>query len=141
LRIAPTAGTVVNGQLVQQLRDPEATTFMAIKITDGQQVVDADTVDTPTLRVHDVMTQLVRDGQDISLRSLQVWADLARQLGPSRLGAPAAATMVPLAYDLFERVLAAQREVVDELVATQRHLAQRCLDLTTTSVGDSRAHR
>ena len=115
---------------------------MAIKITDGQQVVHADdTVDTPTLRVHDVMTQLVRDGQDISLRSLQVWADLARQLGPSRLGAPAAATMVPLAYDLFERVLAAQREVVDELVATQRHLAQRCLDLTTTTVGDSRAPR
>ncbi len=84
------------------------------------------------------MVQLVRDGQDVSLRSLQVWADLARQLGHTGLGSAAGATMVSLGYDLFEKVLAAQREVVDELVATQRRLTQRCLDSTA---GDGRARR
>jgi hypothetical protein len=37
-------------------------------------------------------------------------------------------------------VLAAQREVVDERVATQHHLAQRCYDVTATG-GDGRARR
>lgn len=114
---------------------------MATQITDGQRVVDADDAADPTTRrVQDMMIQLVRDGQDISLRSLQVWAELARQLDPTRLGSAAGAAMVPLAYDLFEQVLAAQRGVVDELVATQRHLAQRCIDITPT-IGDGRARR
>lgn len=114
---------------------------MSTQVTDGKWVVDAhDAPDTTTQRVQDVMVQLVRDGHDISLRSLQVWADLARQLDPTRLGSAAGAAMVSLAYDLFEKLLAAQREVVDELVATQRRLAQRCVDVTAT-VGDGRTRR
>lgn len=81
------------------------------------------------------MIQLVRLGQDISLRSLQVWADPARQLGPTGPGSPAAATTVSLVYELLEQLLAAQRKVVDELVATQRQFAQRCLDITVGDLG------
>lgn len=111
---------------------------MSTQVTDGKWVVDADdATDATTQRVQDVMVQLVRDGQDISLRSLQVRADLARQLDPTRPGSAAGAAMRSLAYDLFVKLLAAQREVVDELVATQRQLAQRCFDITAT-VGDGR---
>ncbi|MGH3843479.1 MAG: hypothetical protein ACRDS0_18850 [Pseudonocardiaceae bacterium] len=153
LRATPTAGTVVRGLTrIPDTRDPGvqrslipeipgSTEYMSTQVTDGQWVVDThDATDPTTQRVYDVMVQLVRDGQDASLRSLQVWSDLARQLDPTRLGSAAGATMVSLAYDLFEKVLAAQREVVDELVATQRHLAQRCFDITAT-VGDGRARR
>jgi hypothetical protein len=85
----------------------------------------------PTLqRVQDLMVQLGRQGVDISLRSLQLWADMARPFDLTALGSSAAA-----AYDLFEKLLAAQREVVDELVAAQRQFAQGLLHATPT-VGD-----
>jgi hypothetical protein len=86
------------------------------------------------------MVQLVRQGQDASLRSLQVWADLARKLGSTAPSSPAGATMVSLAHDPFEKLLEAQRLVVEELVATQRQLAQRLFDTTATG-GDSLAAR
>ncbi|MGH3754172.1 MAG: hypothetical protein ACRDRP_16045 [Pseudonocardiaceae bacterium] len=119
---------------------------MPIQIKDDQQVADAhNAADTttqrapdsdaaePTIqRVPDLMVQLVRQGQDTSLRSLQVWADLARQLGPTALGSPASTTpastmRVSPVFDLFEKLHAAQREIVDELVDAQRQLAQRYL--------------
>ncbi|MGH3838228.1 MAG: hypothetical protein ACRDSF_21415, partial [Pseudonocardiaceae bacterium] len=78
--------------------------------------------DPSTHRAQDSMAQLVRQGLDTSLKSVQVWADLARQVGPTALGSPAGATMASRAYDPFEMLLAAQREVVGELVATQRQL-------------------
>jgi hypothetical protein len=92
------------------------------------QVVTTDTTAEP---VQDLMVQLARQGLNTSLRSLQVWTDLARQLGPKVLGTPAGATKVFLAsdYDLFKKLLAVESEIVDELVATQRELAQRDLDL------------
>jgi hypothetical protein len=106
---------------------------MPTHIKDGQQVGATDT----TARAPELMIQLVRHGQDASLRSLQVWAELSRQLGATALHSPARAAMVLLAYDLFEKLLTAQRQVADELVATQRHLAHRFLDTTTvTGVGD-----
>jgi hypothetical protein len=40
--------------------------------------------------------------------------------------------MISLVYDVFEKLLAAQREVVDELVATQRQLAHHLFDTTAT---------
>jgi hypothetical protein len=48
--------------------------------------------------------------------------------------------MVSLAHDPFEKLLEAQRLVVEELVATQRQLAQRLFDTTATG-GDSLAAR
>jgi hypothetical protein len=122
---------------------------MPAQIKDSQQVTAArgdrgphsvyGAADTTTELVHDLMVQLARQGLGISLRSLQVWADLARQLGPTALGPtalgstalsfPAGAT-----YDLFEKLLAAQREVVDELVATQRQFAQGFFATTTASL-------
>ncbi|MCU1610477.1 MAG: hypothetical protein JWM45_2393 [Pseudonocardiales bacterium] len=96
--------------------------------------------DQTTQRVQDSMVQLVRQGQDTSLRSLQVWADLARKLGSTAPSSPAGATMVSLAHDPFEKLLEAQRLVVEELVATQRQLAQRLFDTTATG-GDSLAAR
>ena len=96
--------------------------------------------DPTTQRVQDSMVQLVRQGQDTSLRSLQVWADLARKLGSTAPSSPAGATMVSLAHDPFEKLLEAQRLVVEELVATQRQLAQRLFDTTATG-GDSLAAR
>ena len=94
--------------------------------------------DTTTQRAQDSMAQLVRQGLDTSLKSVQVWADLARQVGPTALGSPTSATMVSRAYDPFEVLLAAQREVVGELVATQRQLTQQVFG---TTVGDDRAPR
>jgi hypothetical protein len=76
------------------------------------------------------MSQLVRQGQDASLRSLQVWADLARKLGPTALGNSPGTTVVSLAYNPFEKLLEAQRQIADELVATQRQLAQQLFDST-----------
>lgn len=76
------------------------------------------------------MVQLVRQGVDISLRSLQLWADLARPFGPTALGSSATA-----AYDLLEKLLAAPREVVDELAAAQRQFAQGLLHASPT-LGD-----
>jgi hypothetical protein len=76
------------------------------------------------------MAQLARQGQDTSLRSLQVWADLARKLGHTEPRSPAGATICALACDPFEKLLEAQRQVVDELVATQRQLVKQLFDAT-----------
>ena len=129
---------------------------MPTQIKDGQPVIDAygdqdslafhDAVDTtneqpngaadPTIqRLQDPRAQLARQGVDISLRSLQVWADLARQRVLTAPGSSARAT-----YDLFEKLLVAQRQVIDELVAAQRQFAQGCL-ATTPTVGDGPAFR
>ncbi len=92
-------------------------------------------------RGQDSMVQLMRHGLDTLLKSVQVWADLARQLGPTTLDSPGGATMVSVAHDPFEKLLAAQRKVVDELVATQRQLMQRFLDPHTATVSDDLAAR
>lgn len=110
---------------------------MPTRIKDGHQ---AAATDTTTPWADELMIQLVRQGQDASLRSLQVWADLARQLGPTVLRSPARAAMVGLTYDVFEKLLVAQRRVVDELVAAQRQLAYQFVD-TTTTVGDDPVRR
>jgi hypothetical protein len=107
-------------------RDPWSS-HVAVDMTAEQVATE------PTAQwVGDSMVQLVRQGQDTSLRSLQVWADLARKLGPTSLSSPAGATMASLAHDPFEKLLEAQRQVVEELVATQRQLTQRLFDTTAT---------
>lgn len=90
--------------------------------------------DTTTQQAQDSMVQLVRQGQDASLRSLQVWAELARKLGPHPQ-TPADAAVASLAYDPLAKLLVAQRQVVDQLVATQHQLAEQLFD-TTATVGD-----
>lgn len=103
----------------------------------GQARVGAD----PTAqRVQDSMAQLVRQGQDTSLRSLQVWADLARKFGSTSPSSSADSTMFSLAHDPFEKLLEAQRQVVDELVATQRELARQIVD-ATAAFGDNPARQ
>lgn len=62
--------------------------------------------DTTSQRAQDSMVALVRQGQDASLRSLQVWAELARKLGP-HAQTPADATVASLAYDPFAKLLLA----------------------------------
>lgn len=130
---------------------------MTTQIKDSQSVTDAyddqdslsfnDAVDTtaaeqpngaadPTIqRLQDPRAQLARQGVDLSLRSLQVWADLARQRGLTARGYCTRAT-----YDLFENLLIAQRQVINELVAAQRQLAQEC-PASTPTVGDDPALR
>jgi hypothetical protein len=90
--------------------------------------------------MQNLMVQVARQGLDISLRSLQVWADLARQFGPTALCSPAHTRMIVLTCDLFEKLLVAQRQVVEELIATQRQLAQQFLE-TTISAGNDLARR
>lgn len=85
----------------------------------------------------DSMIELVRQGLDTSLRSVQVWSDLARQVNPSALGATQCAKMASLAHDPLEELLAAQREVVGELVATQRQLTQQVLYPSATVSDDA----
>lgn len=123
---------------------------MTTQMKDSQSVTDADddqdslsfddAVDTtaaeqpngaadPTIqRLQDPRAQLARQGVDLSLRSLQVWADLARQRGLTARDCCATAT-----YDLFEKLLMAQRQVINELVAAQRQLAQEGLASTQPS--------
>jgi hypothetical protein len=129
---------------------------MPTQIKDSQPVTDTygdqdslafhDAVDTTTeqpngaadptiLGLQDPRGRLARQGVDISLRSLQVWADVARQRGLTAPGSSARAV-----YDLFEKLLMAQRQVIDELVAAQRQFAQGCL-ATTPTVGDALAFR
>ncbi len=91
--------------------------------------------DMATRRAQESMVALVRQGQDASLRSLQVWTELARKLGPHPQ-TPADATVASLAYDPFAKVLVAQLQVVDQLVATQRQLAQQ---LVHAPAGDLRS--
>ena len=103
----------------------------------GQTRIAAD----PTAqRAQDSMAQLVRMGQDTSLRSLQVWADLARNFGATTPDSAAGATMCSLAHDPFEKLLVAQRQIVDELVATQRAFTQQLVD-STAAVDDHPARR
>jgi hypothetical protein len=109
---------------------------MSTQITDTQGGIDARddiltgqtriAADPITQRVPDSIAQLVRQGQDTSLRSLQVWADLARKFGPTAPGS--AETAFALAGNPLEKLLVAQRQVVDELVATQRELARQFVD-------------
>ncbi len=106
-------------------------------IITGQTRSAADPI---TQRAQDSMTQLVRQGQDTSLRSLQVWADLARKFGSTAPSSSASATMFSLAGHPFEKLLVAQRQVVDELVAAQRELAQQIVD-ATASAGDNPVRR
>lgn len=87
---------------------------------------------TGTEQMSDSMLALLRRGQDTSLKSVQGWNDLTRQLTPAA-GVPAAAAMVSHAYDMVETLLAAQRRFVDDLIATQRRSAQR---FATILVGD-----
>jgi len=129
---------------------------MPTQMKDNQPVTDAygdqnslafhDAVDTtteqpigaadPTIqRLQDPRVQLARQGVDVSLRSLQVWADLARQRGLTAPGSSVEAT-----YDLFEKLLVTQRQVINELVATQRQFAQEHL-ATTPTIGDGPAFR
>jgi hypothetical protein len=128
-----------------------STTYMPAQIKDRHQVTrvtaargDHDphplhgVADPTTQRVHDLLVQLMRQGLDVSLRSLQVWADLARQLGSTALGIPVLGSTAGATYDLFEKLLAAQREVVDELVTTQRQFAHGSIS-TTPTVGEGLA--
>lgn len=110
--------------------------YMLTHIKDDQRVTDVgddrgprpvhDAAGPIIQRAHDSMDQLVRQGLDTSLRSVQVWADLARQVDSSGLTS---------AYDPFEQLLATQREVVGDLVATQRQLAQQVFDTSATAGG------
>ena len=94
-------------------------------IITGQSRIAAD----PTTQyAQDPMAQLVRQGQDTSLRSLQVWADLARKFGSTAPSSSAGATMFSLAGNSFEKLLMAQRQIVEELVATQRELARQLVN-------------
>lgn len=94
---------------------------------------------TPTTQLaHELMVQLARQGLGISLRSLQVWADLAGQLDPTALGPTALGFPAGAAPDLFDELLAAQREVVDELVATQRQFVPGFFATTTADGRTSR---
>lgn len=118
---------------------------MTTQMKDSQSVTDAygdhdslsfdDAADPTIHRLQDPRAQLARQGVDLSLRSLQVWADLARHRGLTARDCCARAT-----YDLFEKLLMAQRQVLNELVAAQRQLAQECLASTPT-VGDGPALR
>jgi hypothetical protein len=85
----------------------------------------------PSERIQDLMAELTRQGLNISLRSLQVWAELARQVGPQVLGCSTDGTRVFVAgdHEFFGKLLAAQREIVDELVAGHHELSQRYLAL------------
>lgn len=94
----------------------------------------------PTIQpARDSMVELVRQGLDASLRSVQVWSDLARQVNPRAPGCVESAKMASLAHDPFEELLAAQREIVGELVATQRQLTQQVFYPTATVSDDATA--
>ncbi len=109
---------------------------MLTHIKDDQRVTDVgddrgprpvhDAAGPIIQRAHDSLDQLVRQGLDTSLRSVQVWADLARQVD---------STALTSTYDPFKQLLTTQREVVDDLVATQRQLAQQVLETTATAGG------
>jgi hypothetical protein len=60
---------------------------MPAQIKDGQR---AAATDSTIQRTQDLMIQLVRHGQDTSLRSLQVWATWPGSLAPPRCAPPPA---------------------------------------------------
>lgn len=122
---------------------------MSTQITSNRWGIDAHddisgqtrvAADSTAQRAQDSMAQLVRMGQDASLRSLQVWADLARKFGTNTPDSAEGATMCSLAHDPFEKLLVAQRQIVDELVATQRHFTRQFVDVTA-AVDDPSACR
>ena len=102
---------------------------MPTPITTNRSITPSQSL--PDLPYQDPIAGLVRRGQDGSLRALQVWADLARQLqlfpGQGGTGTGLHHFAADLVTERFERLLVAQREVVAELVATQRHLTQQVL--------------
>ena len=120
----------------------ESTQIKPTLVNDGQQATNAQdahpgpgakaadtaaeqgyaTAMTPQA-AQELIVHLVRHGLNLSLRSLQAWADLARLLGPTPGDSTAAATMICRAYDAFDTVLTAQREFVDQLVRIQRQSA------------------
>ena len=121
-------GTVVGGRQIQHPENPGANS-MSTQITSGRWATDAGiAADSTAQRAQDSMAQLARRGQDTALRSLQVWADLARNFGTTAASSAAEATMFSRAHDPFEKLLVAQRQIVDELVATQRELTQQLVE-------------
>ncbi|MGH3772596.1 MAG: hypothetical protein ACRDRW_14570 [Pseudonocardiaceae bacterium] len=123
---------IKDGRRIAEGRDPRSA-HAAVGATSEQSRV---TEEASAQRTRDSIAQLVRQGQDTSLRSLQVWADLARKLGPTAPSFPAGAAIVARVCGPFEKLLAAQRQVVDELVATQCQLAQQLLHTTATVGGN-----
>jgi hypothetical protein len=107
-------------------------------IVTGPTRIAADPINQ---RAQDSMAQLVRQGQDTSLRSLQVWADLARKFGSTPANSAAGATLFSLADTRFEELLVAQRQIIDELVATHRELAQQIVAATDASGDNPSANR
>jgi len=85
---------------------------------------------TANRRVQNTVVELMRQGQDCSLRAVQVWADMARLLNASALPLPSDRVLVTRSYDLFESLLATQREFIDELIAVHRNFTQQLLDPT-----------
>jgi hypothetical protein len=142
-------GTVVGGRHIQHPENPGANS-MSTQITSNRWGIDAHddiisgqtriAADPTAERAQDPMAQLVRMGQDASLRSLQVWADLARKFGTTTPDSAVGATMCSLAHDPFEKLLVAQRQIVDELVATQRQFTQQIVE-ATAAVDDHPAGR
>ncbi len=70
----------------------------------------------------------VRRGQGSSLHALQAWADLSRLVTRSA-DASDARVLVTGAHDMFETLLAAQRQLVDDLIAAQRAFAVQLFDV------------
>ena len=102
---------------------------MSTQITGDRWANDARiAADVTAQHAQDSMAQLARKGQDAALRSLQVWADLARNFGTTAPSSAAEATMFSLAHDPFEKLLVAQRQIVDELVATQREFTHQVVE-------------
>jgi hypothetical protein len=130
LRTKLTVGTVGGGRHIQHPENPGANS-MSTQITGDRWVTDARTAADPTAqRAQDSMAQLARKGQDTALRSLQVWADLARSFGTTAPSPAAEAAMFSLAHDPFEKLLVAHRQIVDELVAAQREITQQFVEAT-----------
>lgn len=113
-----------------QLGDDPAPLLVGNVADSSMAQAHAAAADLATEQLQELMVQLVRQGLDASLRLLQLWADLARQLGATTPGTPGAAMMVSVAYDMIEKSLTAQREVVDELVDNQCQFAQQFFGTT-----------
>lgn len=71
------------------------------------------------------LVEFVRQGQDTSLKSVQLWAEIARLCNPIEQPDPAVSALVDSSYDLFETLLAAQRQFVDQLLKAQRQFAEQ----------------
>jgi hypothetical protein len=122
---------IKDGRRITDDHDPSPVHSFGAPPTELARVV----AEPSSQRVQDSMAQLVRQGQDASLRSLQVWAELARKLDHTEPRSPTGAAICALACDPFEKLLEAQRQVVDELVATQRQFVKQLFDTITATVG------